>query len=602
MSALACARSRLRREGLSAATIAAGLAVAAEAMTHALGKTPYVTQLQAARLLLEGRLAEMATGEGKTLAAALAAAVGALAGNTVHVLTANDYLVARDEEQLAPFYAALGLRSATVLPGHARDERARAYRCDIVHVTARELVFDYLNDHVRLSGERDALVLGARRLAGDGRDGGDSEAGTAAADTEPVVPALAFALVDEADSILLDEAVTPLILSSAGHPLDLAGYRRAFEIAHGLAPEHDFVIDAPARVVQLSDAGRRSVAARVEGAGGVLRPLRRAEELVEAALAARHLYRRDRDYAVVDAAVVLIDETTGRIAHGRRWQGALQAMVEIGEGIVPRAPAVTAARMTYQAFFPRYRHLGGMSGTLVEARRELARIYRLATRRVPLALPDRRRWLGERTVVDEAAKWRYVVGRIAGLVAAGRPVLVGTDSVASSRALSRELSAAGIAHVVLNAVQNAGEAAVIAAAGQPRAVTVATNIAGRGTDIVLDERAAAAGGLHVIAALRNRSRRIDRQLIGRGARQGDAGSGESVVALDDPLLVACWPGWTLRLAARFASGGFVPRWLARPLVDGAQRLAEWHDRSLRGRLRRLESRASDWYGWFGRME
>lgn len=609
--ATAALRGRLQGEGLAPGVAGAGLALAAEAMQRSLGKTPYDSQVLAAWAMLNGRLVEMATGEGKTLAAALAAAVAALGGAPVHVLTANDYLVRRDRDNLEPFYRALGLSSACVVGAMDRDQRALAWQHDIVYATAREVTFDYLRDHLALGGERDALVLRARALA---------PGGAGAATVQPVMPGLCMGLIDEADSILLDEAVVPLLLAAPTHEIDAAAYRRVFALAGALRRGRDYQLLQVRRAAELSAEGRERVARAVEGAAGVLSPARRACELVEAALAARHLYRRDRDYAVAGAELVLIDELTGRLAHGRQWQGALHPMVQIKEGLAPSAPSATAAQITYQRFFPRYLRLGGMSGTLHEARHELRVLYGAAVQRVPLSQPNRRRWLGQRCCLDAGHKWRTVLAAVRTMHGAGRPVLIGTDSVADSAHLSALLHTAGLPHQLLNATQDAHEAERIARAGTSGCITVATNIAGRGTDIRLDARALACGGLHVIATLRNRSRRIDRQLIGRAARHGDPGSAEAVVALDDALLQRAWPAAVLALARRIAAwaqpaaaahaglalageaAAPVPRWLAQPLFAIAQARAEWRDAAHRRALRRSDRQAGELFGFAGGTE
>ena len=609
--AVACVRSRLKSEGLAHGVAGAGLALAAEAMRRSLGKTPYDSQVLAAWSMLDGRLVEMATGEGKTLAAALAAAVAALGGAPVHVLTANDYLVRRDRENLEAFYTALGLTSACVVGAMDRGQRAVAWQHDIVYATAREVTFDYLRDHLALGGERDALVLRARALA---------HAGEAAA-AQPVLPGLCLCLIDEADSILLDEAVVPLILAAPTHEIDATAYRRVFALSGGLQRGRDYSLAQARRAAVLTAEGRTRVGTAVEGATGVLSPARRACELVEAALAARHLFRRDREYAIADGQLLLIDELTGRIAEGRQWQGALHPMVEIKEGLAPSAPTATAAQITYQRFFPRYLRLGGMSGTLREARHELRVLYDAPVQRVPLSQPDRRDWLGERCYLDAAHKWRAVMAAVQAMHRAGRPVLVGTDSVADSAHLSALLHAAGLRHQLLNATQDANEAERIARAGESGQITVATNIAGRGTDIRLDALAQARGGLHVIATMRNRSRRIDRQLIGRAARHGDPGSAQAMVALNDGLLQRAWPAPLLAGARRIAAGlqpraalhaslslaadgaaGSVPRWLARPLFALAQARAEWRDRAHRRELRRSDRNAGELFGFAGGTE
>lgn len=591
-------RLRLRRQGLDADTAGTALALAGEAMARTLGKTPYDTQLQAAWLMLNGRLVEMATGEGKTLATALAAAVAALGGAPVHVLTANDYLVRRDRQDLEPFYASLSLSCDCITGGMAAGAHVQAWQRDIVYTTARELVFDYLRDHLALRGERDARVLRAQAIAAADEGG----AGT----TAPAfcLPGLCLCFIDEADSLLLDEAVVPLVISAPTQALDAEAYGRAYEISCTLQRERDYRLVPARRALVLTDAGRARVAAAVEGAGGVLAPARRACELIEAALAARLLYRRDREYAVAGGKLQLIDELTGRIAQGRQWQGALQAMVELKEGLAPSLPAATAAQITYQRFFPRYLRLGGMSGSLLESRHELRVLYGAPVVRVPLAKPSRRRWLGVRICADAAHKWSTVLQAVSQHAGAGRPVLVGTDSVADSAQFCALLRVHGIGHQLLNATQDAAEAERIALAGTAAMVTVATNIAGRGTDIRLDAAAAANGGLHVIATMLNRSRRIDRQLVGRAARNGDPGSAEAVLALDDALLARVWPAGLLRAVAACGHGPrqAVPVWLARPLFAVAQRVTEWRDRAQRRDLRHADQCAGELYGFSGGTE
>ena len=566
------------------------LALAAAAMQRSLGYVPYDTQLRAAWLMIDGALVEMATGEGKTLAAGLAAAVSALRGTPVHVLTANDYLVRRDRDAMAPMFELLGLRSAAVTAPTSRDERRQAYRHDIVYATGREVVFDYLKDHVALGGERDPRMLRARAL------GAEATAVTAA----PVLPGLHQALIDEADSILLDEACIPFILAAQGAALAVETLEAARAVAATLA-EGEFVLRPAVRDAQLTDAGMARLASAMRP-GSPLWPLRHGQELVRAALVAERLLLRDRDYALRPDGIALIDEVTGRIAQGRQWTGPLQAMVELKEGLPPSPASSTAARITFQRFFPRYLRLGGMSGTLRESRGELQSLYGCPVVRLPLAQPSRARWLGTRGFIHSAARWAAVVQRVRACVAAGRPVLVGTDSVAASRALSAALDQAAIAHQVLNAVQDADEAALVAQAGQAGRVTVATNIAGRGTDIRLDAAAHAAGGLHVILALANRARRIDRQLRGRGARHGDPGSAERLLALDDAVL-ALWPRAVLRSAVRAADAqGELPRAWTALLLAGAQHQAEWRTRLLRRDLRLADKGLPDTYRMAGSTE
>ncbi len=618
-AALATAAARLARKLRLPADAAAAeraqvhaLALAAQAMWLARGLRPYDTQLQAAWLMLSGRLAEMATGEGKTLAAALAAAALALRGHPVHLLTANDYLVTRDAAALAGFYRLLGLGCTAVTAATPHGERAAAWGHAVVYTTAREVAFDYLRDHLALAGERDPLLVRARAIEAGGRG--------------PALQGLHAALLDEADSILLDEAVVPLIIArqQAVGAAERWSWQQADAIAGRLLRPRDYRLLEPERRAELSDAGRERVAAAVQAlcdpaqplAPALLAPRRRAFELVEAALAARHLYRRDRDYLVTPAegqsrgAIELLDSVTGRIAEGRQWQGALQVMVEIKEGLEPGRPSTPAAQITYQRFFPRYHLLGGMSGTLREARHELARVYGAPVAAVPLVRPARRRWLGLQVFVDAAGRWAAVLAAVRREQGAGRPVLVGTDSVADALHCSALLQAADIPHQLLTARQDADEAKRVALAGRAGQVTVTTNMAGRGTDIVPDAAALAAGGLHVVAALRNRSRRIDRQLVGRAARQGDPGSAEAIVALDEGLPGLLLPRWLRRLARRWArpvatlpgTPARLPAALGAALLALAQRRAEQADRLGRARLRGADRAAARWVGFGGALE
>ena len=604
-------RQALRRRGLQAEASAQAFALAAHALRASHGVQPYDTQILAAWWMLTGHLAEMATGEGKTLATALAAAVAGLGGTPVHVITANDYLVQRDADALRPFFSLLGLSCTTVTASSTPDARRLAWQQDIVYTSARELAFDYLRDHLMLQGERDALMQRAQAIGagtqGAPAQGAPASAGSAADAATPTLPGLCLALIDEADSVLLDEAVVPLLLAQAepASAEQVAAWRSAFEISQPLQRQRDYRLRPEQRSATLTKHGRHQVALAVQGQTGPIWPPRRACELVQAALAARWQFKRDRDYLVVDEKLQLIDTLTGRVAEGRQWQGALHPMVEIKEGLTPSHPSRTAAQITYQRFFPRYLKLGGMSGTLLEARHELAQVYRAPVARVPLAHPDRRRWLGQQVFARRSQKWAAVLEAVAAQRALGRPVLVGTDSVADSKALADLLARQGLPCRLLNASQDQDEALAVAQAGECGQVTVATNMAGRGTDIVLSAEARRLGGLHVIATMRNRSRRIDRQLLGRAARQGDPGSAQALLALDDSLPCATLPGWLRRAVAAWAGrreAGLLPGWLGRALMALAQALAERQDRQRRARLRQADQEALHHIGFEGGME
>jgi preprotein translocase subunit SecA len=498
-------------------------ALVREAAGRSLGLRHYPVQLMGGYALLRGWLAEMHTGEGKTLTATLAAAAMALAGRPVHVVTVNDYLARRDAEEMTPVYRALGLSVGLVVQGMAADDRRRAYACDVTYCTNKELAFDFLKDRIAPGAAQGRLTQRVRAA--------HAEAGRAAA---PLLRGLAFALVDEADSVLIDEARTPLILSGQGPAsFDPALLDAARRIAAGIAPG-GYRLDRALRSVELTPAGIRWLAG-VEGAGLLAnRSIR--EDLVVKALTAAHLFHRDEHYLLRDGKVEIIDEYTGRVMPDRFWSDGLHQMIELKEGLPPSGGRVTLARTTYQRFFRRYDRLAGMSGTVREVAGELWRTYGLAVAAIPTHRPLRRRTRATRVFATAAAKWAAIAAEAERLQRAGLPVLIGTRSVAASKVAAEALAARGVAHRLLSAEQDAAEAAVIGAAGQAAVVTVATNMAGRGADIRLSPEVRAAGGLHVLMSEAHDSRRIDRQLAGRAGRQGDPGSFQALLSLEDPLV------------------------------------------------------------------
>lgn len=523
--ALDTLRLQLRRHGLQGSAVAQALGLVAGCAASTLQLSPRPVQLLAAAALLDNRMAEMATGEGKTLAVGLAAAVAALAGVPVHVLTANSYLAARDAQRLAPLYEALGLRVAAIGPECSEDARRAAYALPIVYATAKDVAFDQLRDHQAAAG-RTPLQAAAAGLAGPA-GAGDA---TGTAPRQPLLRGLCMALLDEADSILLDEAEVPLVLShSVPHAARRAFLWQALSLARQLVAGADFSVQTADRSATLLAAGEARLAGLAQPLGGPwLRP-RYRREAVQVALVALHVLKRDLHYVVTGDKIELLDAVTGRIAAGRVWSRGLHTVVALKEGLAAPPETETLAQTTFQRFFQRYWRLGGISGTLWEARAELQAVYGTAVVRVPLRRPCLRRTLATRRFDNADARWAAVAEQAALLQAAGRPLLVGTDSVADSQRLSAQLQARGITHQVLNALNPEQEAGIVATAGHAGAVTVATRMAGRGTDIELDDAARAAGGLHVLCCQHNASARLDRQLAGRAARQGDPGS------------VAFWP-------------------------------------------------------------
>ena len=525
--------SRLKAAGRRAAdspALAAALACVGEASRRCLGLWPHPVQFSGARLLLAGRLAEMRTGEGKTLVAALAATLMAGAGARVHVVSTNDYLAERDRDTVAPLLAFFGLACGCVKAGMSPTERRAAYACGVCYVSGKELVFDGLKD--RLAGHGLAPVAVARL---QGLCNGANAPADANPDARPLIPAYHFAIIDEADSVLIDEARTPMILSRPApgwHEPALLHWATA--AAAKLSPGLHFRLVA-SRQIELLPGALAACPPLPAGVRAVWRSVPWRELLLRQALSARHLFLRDQHYILAEGKVQIVDESTGRVMADRSWEQGLHQLIEAKEGLELTEGRETLARITFQRFFRRYALLAGLTGTAAEASRELWAVYRLAVWRVPTQRPVQRQSQPSRCLPTAAAKWRVVADEAQALAAQGRPVLVGTRSVEASEQVAAEFSRRGIAHVVLNARQDAAEAAVVAAAGAAGRITVATNMAGRGTDIKPDPQARQAGGLHVILTEFHESPRVDRQLFGRCARQGQRGSVCAIVSAQDSL-------------------------------------------------------------------
>ncbi|MFO1025920.1 MAG: hypothetical protein U1E70_12085 [Acetobacteraceae bacterium] len=565
LQAATAARPALLRSGLSPETAVRAFALVSEATRRHLGLLHHEVQLIGGLGLLERQLVEMATGEGKTITAALAAAAAGLAGIPVHVITVNDYLAQRDAEHLGPVYAALGLRTGLVVNGQQPTERRNAYGADIVYVTNKEVAFDYLRDRLAIG-----LRRGVARARLQGLLGGSA--------TQLTLRGLHFALVDEADSVLVDEARTPLIISAQNDATPQDVYRAALSLAAELHHGTHFTVLRRERGVLLTEAGREAIAEQRGRLTGAWQARRAREELMTQALTALHAFARDRDYILAEGKVQIVDESTGRTMPDRSWEAGLHQMIETKEGCEVTGRRETIARITYQRFFNRYLRLSGMTGTAREVAGELYGVFGLGFLRVPTNRPCKRRHLGARILPDEDAKWHAVAARARDLaLGQGRAVLIGTRSVEASERLSVLLHGLGVAHRVLNARQTEDEAEIVAAAGQAGHVTVATNMAGRGTDIALGPGVAAAGGLHVILTEFHDSARVDRQLYGRAGRQGDPGSCEAIVALDDALFARFGrrkAQWLKAWMARTGGGAPLPAafWLRWSSQAAAERL------------------------------
>ncbi len=507
----------------------------------------------------------MATGEGKSFAATLPAAAVALAGYPVHVITVNDYLAERDAQEMAPLYGFLGLTVDSVVQGKEREERRKAYACSIVYSTNKDVAFDYLRDGLAMTGKASRLHLALDQLAGG-----------KAQPTDLVLRGLYFGIVDEADSVFIDEARTPLILSaSVGPSEEKEQSEQALAIARALLEDEDYKIEHAAKIITLEDAGKARIATLCQGLGGVWTSIRAREELVSQALSALILFRRDQHYVVADGKVQIVDESTGRLMPDRSWERGLHQLIEVKEACEPTERRETLARMTYQRLFRRYVRLSGMTGTGREVAPEIRTVYGLDVVRIPLNRPSQRRYSKPLVCATKREKWHLVVETVERIaVGGGRPVLIGTRSVAASEEISAVLSGRGIAHALLNAMQDKSEAEIIAKAGMPGVVTVATNMAGRGTDIRLGPGVAERGGLHVVLTEYHESRRVDRQLFGRAARQGDQGSCEAIVSLEDELYVVYVPWLTRRVRTLHERGVPMPGLVFRLLKWLAQGAAE----------------------------
>ncbi|MBA2596250.1 MAG: preprotein translocase subunit SecA [Chloroflexia bacterium] len=497
-----------------------------EAGRRTLGQRHFDVQLMGGAVLHAGKIAEMRTGEGKTLTATLAVALNAIAGTGVHVVTVNDYLAKRDTQWMGQVYDALGLSVACIQHDSAfmydaewvsEDERLarlrpisrrEAYEADITYGTNNEFGFDYL---------RDNMVPTLDRMAQ--RD-------------------LVFGIVDEVDNILIDEARTPLIISGQAEQATDRYYQFA-QIVKQLREGKDFEVDHKHKSVALSEGGIDRVEELLELQPGESIYDERYIELthfLEQAMKAQATFQRDKDYIVSDGEVIIVDEFTGRMMLGRRYSEGLHQAIEAKEGVRVRRQNVTLATITFQNYFRMYQKLAGMTGTAKTEAEEFRRIYNLDVVVIPTNQPMVRTDRGDLVFKNERGKFRAVIADIKEKRDIGRPVLVGTASIEASERLSEQLTREGVPHQVLNAKQHEREAAIIAQAGQPEAVTIATNMAGRGTDIVLGPGVQAAGGLHIVGTERHEARRIDNQLRGRSGRQGDPGSSQFYVSLEDELM------------------------------------------------------------------
>ncbi|HQA02056.1 MULTISPECIES: preprotein translocase subunit SecA [Thermomonas] len=573
-------------------------AVCREASVRVFGMRHFDVQLIGGMVLHSGKIAEMRTGEGKTLTATCAVYLNALEGKGVHVVTVNDYLARRDAAQMGKLYNWLGLSVGVIYPGMNHTDKGPAYACDITYGTNNEFGFDYLRDNMALAKE-DRFQRG-----------------------------LNFGIVDEVDSILIDEARTPLIISG---PADESPelYLRVNAVVPSLIRqkeeegEGDFWVDEKQKQVHLSEVGQEHAEQLLRDAGvlGADESLYAAQNIhvvhhLNAAMRAHAIYQADVDYIVRDGEVIIVDEFTGRTLPGRRWSDGLHQAVEAKEGVQVQRENQTLASVTFQNLFRMYKKLSGMTGTADTEAYEFQNIYGLEVVVIPTHRPMVRKDHSDLVFLNRAGKYRAVVKDILECSARQQPVLVGTTSIEVSELLSNELNAAGIAHEVLNAKQHEREAHIVANAGAPGAVTIATNMAGRGTDIVLGgsleaalaalgegasdaeiertkaewkqrhEAVKAAGGLHILGTERHESRRIDNQLRGRSGRQGDPGSSRFYLSLEDNLMRIFAAGWVQTVMAKMGlkEDDIIESPLVTRQIANAQRKVEAHNFDIRKNL------------------
>ena len=479
-------------------------AVVREASFRVSGMKHYREQLIGGTVLHQGRIAEMKTGEGKTLVATLPAYLNALSGKGVHVITVNDYLASRDAEEMGKLYGFLGLTTGVIVAGLNNEQRRAAYACDITYGTNNEFGFDYLRDNMVIYKE------------------------------DKVQRGLNFCIVDEVDSILIDEARTPLIISGAGDK-STDFYKIADMFAKGLVEEKEYTVDEKGRAVMLTDEGM-SKAEKVFNIENYADPEHLAlQHYITQALKANYYMTLDKDYMVKDGEIIIVDEFTGRLMEGRRYSDGLHQAIEAKEGVEIQRESKTLATITFQNYFRMYNKLSGMTGTALTEENEFREIYNLDVIAVPTHRPIARVDHSDLIYLTVKGKYNAIIEDIIETNKKGQPVLVGTTSIEKSELLSSMLTQRGIEHKVLNAKYHDIEAEIIAD-GHVGRITIATNMAGRGTDIKLGEGALEVGGLKIIGTERHESRRIDNQLRGRSGRQGDVGESRFYISLEDDLM------------------------------------------------------------------
>jgi preprotein translocase subunit SecA len=501
-----------------------------EAARRSLNMRHYDVQILGGICLFHGCISEMQTGEGKTLTATLPLALHALSGKGAHLATVNDYLAERDADWMKPLFDMLGIRVGKVLTDHDQDARRKAYAADVTYGTAKEYGFDFL---------RDRLLMRAQGRAVDDFLGSGSQERWASSGDQPVQRGMHFCLVDEADSILIDEARTPLIIGSLGdesRDIVIATFEWAAKHAPTFEIKEHFTIEDDNRKIELTARGRQFVRSIPRDDTLRMAALVDLYEYIERAIKVHRDFHLDRQYVVREDEIVIVDEFTGRLAEGRKWRDGIHQAIEAKEKIEVSVPTGQAARITVQDLFLRYKYLAGMTGTAATSAGELRRIYKTPVVQVPTNRPPKRQRLSDVVHSDMTEKFRAIVEEVKAVHDLGRPVLIGTRSIDKSAILAGMLQEQGMKVSVLNAHEIEREAEIVSNAGCLGQITVATNMAGRGTDIKLENAIRELGGIMVICTELHDAARIDRQLIGRCGRQGDPGTFRQYLSMDDEIL------------------------------------------------------------------
>ncbi|MEA1901629.1 MAG: preprotein translocase subunit SecA [Thermodesulfobacteriota bacterium] len=541
-------------------------AVIVEVADRTLGLRLYPVQIMGAMALYKGYFTEMATGEGKSLTACLPAILAAWTGRPCHIVTVNDYLAERDADEMLSFFSFCDVSVGCVTGQMDPEQRRLQYDRGIVYTTSKELVADFLRDRLRIGSFYNPSRRLIRQMLLQRWEGGDGL----------VMRGLDTAIVDEADSVLIDEAVTPLIISRAQDNKPMAEiYRTAHRIAASLESDIDYHLDLKYKEIKLTKDALKKIETLSMSLPGIWRGPSRRVELIQQALTAREFYKKEKQYVIQDGKIVIVDEFTGRLMPNRTWRQGLHQAVEAKENLDVTSPSETLARISFQRFFRFFRKLSGMTGTGREGAGEFWHIYGLPFISIPTNRPCIRKQLPDAVFPDADRKWDAVVEEIVRCNKTGRPILVGTRNVRASERLAKMLTAKDLEFNLLNAVRHKEEAVIVAAAGGQGRITIATNMAGRGTDIKLGRGVVELGGLHVIATERHESGRIDRQLFGRSARQGDPGSAQAFMSVDDELIQRFVPGpLRKRLASAIEKKRPVAKRLAESILSHAQRAAQ----------------------------